>query len=67
MTMGTARRKGNFGYYNIGGRILYFNKKPTEKDIQQALKKAEAEESGLTQFQNDCGGACCADQERIIN
>lgn len=67
MTYGTARREEGFGYYNIGGLVFYFNKKPTKEDIQNALEKAGAEAETLPFSHINCGGACCADQPKIIN
>lgn len=67
MTYGTARRERSFGYYNIGGLVFYFNKKPTEEDIQRAMKEMETEAEALAISHVNCGGACCADQPKIIN
>ena len=67
MSGGTAERKGDFGYYKIGREVLYFNRKPTEKDIQEALKKAEAGAENPLFAKINCDGACCADQPSIIN
>ena len=66
MTWGNASRKGN-GYYNIGGRLIYFNQKPTDEEVQQKLAEIEDESSTQPWSHINCGGDCCADQLRAIH
>ena len=67
MSGGTVTRKGGFGYYNIGGRLFYFQRKPTRRMIQQAMEKAEAEKEATYSAYLDCGGACCANESRVLH